>query len=172
MKFWAPILVLAAALAGGCQTQQKPQTSASVLDVSGPAPKNNYSQSNAGYQPSGAYQPAGAYGTSPNPASTSTPPYMLPSAYPPPEPAPAMTVVEAQPPTAVPASATARATPHRAKPALASDSGSQYTVKQGDTLYHIAKVRYGDGKQWERIASANPGVSATSLKVGQVLVIP
>ena len=29
-----------------------------------------------------------------------------------------------------------------------------YTVRKGDTLYSIAKTRYGDGKQWQRIAAA------------------
>jgi nucleoid-associated protein YgaU len=146
---------LLAALAAGCQTQQKPQSTSSVLDVSAPLPRDNNVRPMTGYQPA-----PGPYAASPTPATTSTPPYMLPSAYPPPEPAPAMTVVEAQPPAAVPAAATAKA------------SGSRYTVKQGDTLYHIAKVRYGNGNQWQRIVSANPGVSPSALKVGQVLVVP
>lgn len=51
-------------------------------------------------------------------------------------------------------------------------AGANYTVKKGDTLFHIAKEHYGDGKQWRRIAAANPGVTATSLKVGQILVMP
>lgn len=51
-------------------------------------------------------------------------------------------------------------------------AGANYTVKKGDTLFHIAKEHYGDGKQWKRIAAANPGVTATSLKVGQILVMP
>jgi nucleoid-associated protein YgaU len=53
-----------------------------------------------------------------------------------------------------------------------SASAANYTVKKGDTLYRIAKDRYGDGKQWQKIASANPGVSASTLRVGQTLVIP
>ena len=179
MKIWVPMLVVLTALAGGCQNQQKPATtSASVLDVSGPAPRNNYAQPAPGYQPSNGYQPAkNQYSASPAPATTTTPPYMLPSAYPPPEPAPAIQVVEAQPPTAVPASATAKAAPTRSSPratvaSAAPAAGSNYTVKQGDTLYHIAKVHYGNGNQWQRIANANPGISPTSLKVGQVLVMP
>ena len=51
-------------------------------------------------------------------------------------------------------------------------SGNTHVVKHGETLYGIAKQTYGDGKQWQRIASANPGVSPTTLKVGQTLVIP
>jgi 5'-nucleotidase len=53
----------------------------------------------------------------------------------------------------------------------ASAKGS-YKVKKGDTLYHIAKAEYGDGKKWTQIASANPGISPHSLKAGQTLVIP
>jgi 5'-nucleotidase len=175
VKIWAPILVLATALTAGCQTQQKPTTSASVLDVSAPPQHNTYSTT--AYQPTAGYQPAPANQHAAAPATTTTPPYMLPSAYPPPEPAPAITVVEAQPPSAVPASATAKAAPTRSAPKATQtsstpSSSSNYTVKQGDTLYHIAKVHYGNGNQWQRIASANPGVSPTSLKVGQVLVIP
>ena len=100
-----------------------------------------------------AYSSTPAYPT----AGSVTPSYMYPAASAHAEPAVAP-VVEATAPAAVPASATA--------------SGSKYTVKKGDTLYHIAKDKYGDGKQWQRIASANPGVSPTSLKVGQVLVMP
>lgn len=50
--------------------------------------------------------------------------------------------------------------------------GSSYTVRKGDTLYSIARSRYGDGKQWKRIADANAGIQPQSLKVGQTLVIP
>jgi len=53
-----------------------------------------------------------------------------------------------------------------------SATTANYTVKKGDTLYRIAKDRYGDGKQWQKIASANPGVTASTLRVGQTLVIP
>jgi 5'-nucleotidase/UDP-sugar diphosphatase len=54
----------------------------------------------------------------------------------------------------------------------ASANGSSYTVKKGDTLYKLAREHYGDGKQWQRIASANPGLSPQSLRVGQTLIIP
>jgi 5'-nucleotidase len=56
--------------------------------------------------------------------------------------------------------------------AAPSANGGSYTVQRGDTLYGIARQRYGDGKQWQRIAQANPGVTPQSLKVGQTLVIP
>ena len=51
-------------------------------------------------------------------------------------------------------------------------AGGSYVVKKGDTLYGIARTHYGDGKQWQKIASANPGVSPTSLKVGQTITLP
>jgi nucleoid-associated protein YgaU len=50
--------------------------------------------------------------------------------------------------------------------------GGSYTVKKGDTLYSIARARYGDGKQWSRITAANPGLRPESLKVGQTITIP
>jgi 5'-nucleotidase/UDP-sugar diphosphatase len=62
--------------------------------------------------------------------------------------------------------------PAPAQTSTASATTANYTVKKGDTLYRIAKDRYGDGKQWQKIASANPGVSASTLRVGQTLVIP
>ena len=93
------------------------------------------------------------------PSSTYSPAYV---------PAPASAYVAPAPdpaaPTAVPASAIA---PKSAAPAAGS-----YVVKKGDTLFRIAKDHYGDGKQWQRIAAANPGVTPGSLKVGQTLVMP
>ena len=53
-----------------------------------------------------------------------------------------------------------------------SASGTAYKVKKGDTLFRIAKTQYGDGKKWTQIASANPGVSPQSLRVGQMIVVP
>ena len=61
-----------------------------------------------------------------------------------------------------------------ATPAVTSTpgAGNTHIVKHGETLYSIAKASYGDGKKWQQIASANPGVSPSSLKVGQSLIIP
>jgi 5'-nucleotidase / UDP-sugar diphosphatase len=86
------------------------------------------------------------------------------------------TPVAPQPVTVEPAPAPAFSeTPvtSTATPASASIPASgKYKVKKGDTLYGIARTTYGDGKQWQRIASANPGLSPASLKVGQVIVVP
>ena len=54
----------------------------------------------------------------------------------------------------------------------AASAGSSYTVQKGDTLYKIARERYGDAKQWQKIVAANPGLSPNSLKVGQKIAIP
>lgn len=57
-------------------------------------------------------------------------------------------------------------------PTIPALQGNVYTVKRGDTLYRIAREHYGDGKQWQKIASANPGISPQLLKVGQKLTLP
>jgi nucleoid-associated protein YgaU len=154
VKKWACMLMAAVGAMAGCQTEQKPAARVSVLDVSGPA--QGY-PADSGYTGRGVYPVADA-----SPRST----YQLPSVTPPPQPVQPMPgpgpIVETQTP-AIPAA-------HHANREAAA--GQRYTVKPGDTLYHIAKVQYGDGKQWQRIASANPGVSPTSLKIGQVLVMP
>ena len=101
--------------------------------------------------------PPAAYHASAVPAPI-TPSYMLSPAAP--ESAP-LVPLETQ--TPVPASAVTPAS---------KLARSSYIVKKGDTLYRIAKSRYGNGKQWQRIAAANPGVSPSTLHVGQKLLMP
>ena len=55
-------------------------------------------------------------------------------------------------------------------PSLAG-SGT-YVVQPGDTLYKIARERYGDGKAWQKIAAANPSINGTLIRPGQRLVLP
>ena len=62
-------------------------------------------------------------------------------------------------------------------PAYSSNSGAMggggtYVVKKGDTLYGISRTHYGDGKQWQKIVAANPGLTPGSLKVGQTITLP
>lgn len=45
-------------------------------------------------------------------------------------------------------------------------------VLDGDTLWTIAQRTYGDGAQWRRIASANPGIDPRRLEVRDELVVP
>ena len=61
-----------------------------------------------------------------------------------------------------------------AAPAAAqqTSAGGKYTVKKGDTLWKIATAHYGNGNQWQKITSANPGLSAETLKAGQTIVLP
>jgi 5'-nucleotidase len=51
-------------------------------------------------------------------------------------------------------------------------TGSAYKIKRGDTLYAIAQTTYGDGKQWQKIAEHNPGLSPKALRVGQTITLP
>ncbi len=57
-------------------------------------------------------------------------------------------------------------------PEAAAGAGGTYTIQKGDTLWKIASTSYGDGKQWQRIASANPGLSPSTLQVGQTIMLP
>lgn len=51
-------------------------------------------------------------------------------------------------------------------------AGQRYQVRKGDTLFGIARTRYGSGGQWQRIASANPGLSPATLQAGAMIVVP
>lgn len=84
---------------------------------------------------------------------------------PPPAPTPAPAPIPVQPAAEPPAETV---TPSAAAPA----GGQTYTVKHGDTLYSIARAHYGDGKAYKKILAANPGLSPTHLKVGQVINLP
>jgi 5'-nucleotidase len=57
-------------------------------------------------------------------------------------------------------------------PAAAPAAGTSYTVKKGDTLFSIAKANYGNGNQWQKIVSANPGLSPSTLKAGKKITLP
>ena len=55
----------------------------------------------------------------------------------------------------------------------AASENSAYTVMKGDTLWAIAKKYYGNGAQYPKIVSANPGIKNPNLiNVGQILTIP
>ena len=73
-------------------------------------------------------------------------------------------------PISMPAPAVVTHTP--TAPAPAATASHSYRVLKGDTLFGIAKTRYGDGKRWQQIASANPGLTPASLKAGATIVVP
>ena len=103
-------------------------------------------------------------GTALNPAVTDVTAPAAPVAYTPPPAAPVQPVVyDATPQTvsATPAAASA-----------SSSRGTKYTVRKGDSLWKIAQSKYGNGNQWTKIASANPGLSANTIKPGQTIIIP
>lgn len=50
--------------------------------------------------------------------------------------------------------------------------GRTHVVGKGEYLSDISKNYYGTTRNWQKIASANPGVNPNNLKVGQKLVIP
>lgn len=92
-------------------------------------------------------QPAGSYQPAPQPVISDNPTYTS-------TPTPAASHEPA-------ATATPAATGNRT-----------YTIKKGDTLYGIAVAHYGDGKQWTRIANANPGLDPSKLAIGKTIIIP
>lgn len=57
-------------------------------------------------------------------------------------------------------------------PTVPAPAKVEYTVVEGDSPWVIAKKTLGDGKYFQKILDANPGVDATRLKVGQKLNIP
>lgn len=48
---------------------------------------------------------------------------------------------------------------------------TEYVIKAGDTLWSIAKVKYGNGKEWVKIIEANKGLVPEKLKVGQKIIL-
>jgi 5'-nucleotidase len=140
-----PLTALLVAVGAGCANQKKNTAVAANPSVTDINPQQ------AGPSREMAFQPA--YPTGPSGTG-----YPAAGTFEPVPPGPAVTQTPAV--TTTPTAPTA------------ASNGNSYTVQKGDTLYGIARQRYGDGKQWQKIASANPGVSPSSLKVGQTILIP
>lgn len=89
-------------------------------------------------------------------------------------PAPAFTAAPAPQPVAPMAAVppVAQTASYEAAPVSGGSTGGSYTVKKGDTLYGIARAKYGDGKAWNKIVAANPGLSPSSLKTGTKITLP
>lgn len=47
-----------------------------------------------------------------------------------------------------------------------------YTMQDGDTLWHLAVIYYGDGTQWTKIADANGIQDPTKIPDGQQVTVP
>lgn len=60
------------------------------------------------------------------------------------------------------------------EPAPAETTGTEYTVKAGDTLWGIARATYKDGFQWTKIYEANKDTikNPNLIYVGQKIVLP
>jgi LysM repeat protein len=52
------------------------------------------------------------------------------------------------------------------------NAGQVHVIQAGDTLFEIARERYGDASFVRLIEAANPGVNARALKIGDRLVLP
>ena len=57
-------------------------------------------------------------------------------------------------------------------PTAPATTGTSYTIRRGDTFYSLARTHYGDGKAWQKIASANPGVDPHNLRIAQSITLP
>ena len=53
-----------------------------------------------------------------------------------------------------------------------ASAGGTYTVQKGDTIFKIARARYGDATAVKKIRDANPGLDADHIKAGQKINLP
>jgi 5'-nucleotidase len=168
------VLSLACVLsAGGCAAKKKDgkkvEMDRGVTDL---APKKKVPASAVPPDPSFVYVPAGASQPKFVPVDA---PAAVPAALPAPvtarAPVPAPAAEAAAPP--VPPVVMSQTPAAPAAPLEPGAYGSrQYRVVKGDTLFRIAKTRYGDGNRWQQIASANPGLTPASLKAGSTIIVP
>ena len=48
----------------------------------------------------------------------------------------------------------------------------EYVIKAGDTLWAIAEMVYGNGREWIKIMAANEGIIPEKLRIGQKIILP
>jgi nucleoid-associated protein YgaU len=58
------------------------------------------------------------------------------------------------------------------RPLQSADRSTEWTVVEGDTLWHVAAVEYGDPTAWRTIAAANGVADPRTLEAGRTLVVP
>jgi nucleoid-associated protein YgaU len=78
-------------------------------------------------------------------------------------------------PGSAPATTPTTPTAPAASPSAAPTPGGTYTVREGDTLYSIAKALFGDGTRWDELYDANKatiGADPKSLRTGMKLSMP
>lgn len=90
----------------------------------------------------------------------------------PPDAAPETRKVAVASPKTTPAAGVTAEKKAAAKESVASKGQRTYVVQKGDHLTTIAARELGDAKRWKEIVSANPGLDANKLAVGQKLEIP
>ena len=160
--------VLSGVAAGRAKSPGGPHAGAQAFAAATPAPVP------APVMPAAMPAPAPVAMPTPAPAATSAPQFQPvdPTDYAAPRPAYASVV----PTYAAPAPAWRPAPLPPAQPASAhfprAVAGTRYQVQRGDTLFGIARTRYGDGKRWQQIASANPGLTPATLQAGATIVVP
>ena len=191
------VLCSIVALGGGCASNKAKDREARAARAKGMKIPSDHSVL-SGVASSRAKSASGAHAATPafvaaTPAPVPAPmpaplPPPAPAVMPTPAPAPVATLApQFQPvdPTdyAAPRPTYASAAPVRrpaplppAQPASAhlprAATGARYQVQKGDTLFGIARTRYGDGKRWQQIASANPGLTPANLQAGATIVVP
>ena len=158
---WTAVLIacVVAGLSGGCANHKKKSDREVPLDrgVTDITPAKGRS----------AVPPDPSYVSTPMAGQPRFVPVDMPAATPAP-----MSVAEAAPPADAPVMLTRTPFAPAAPASTPAGTSHQYLVQKGDTLFRIAKTHYGDGNRWQQIASANPGLTPSSLKAGSTIVVP
>jgi len=144
MRHVLAVMVLAAAVCGGCEKQAEgPQTT-------NPTPPGATAGRLEAIEPPSSDVPSAEYAPPPSTSGVREIPVTQPPVLSPPTPAPT--------PAPVPE-------PTPARPRM-------YTIQKGDTFIKLARRFYGEDRRWKDIAAANPQMSPNALKIGQQIVLP